>query len=136
MTALRLTGGTIRTMDPGAPVAREVLVDGGRIVARTRAPATELDLRGRCVLPGLNDAHVHFPTWSAAQRQVPLEGARTVAEAMVRGGGGRRHGRGAAGPGGGGVARVARGPLAARAGLARRRLGGARRAGPDHARPR
>src|SRR3954447_8955155 len=84
MTAWRLTGGTIRTMDPGAPVAREVLVDGGRIVARTRAPATELDLRGRCVLPGLNDAHVPFPTWSAAQQQVRLEGARTIEEALDR----------------------------------------------------
>ena len=34
------------------------------------------------MLPGLNDAHVHFPTWSLAQRQVRLEGARSLAEAV------------------------------------------------------
>src|SRR4051812_25639655 len=84
MTAIRLTGGTIRTMDPAEPVAAELLVDGGRVVRRSRAEAAEVDLRGRCVLPGLNDAHVHFPTWSAAQHQVRLEDARTIEEALDR----------------------------------------------------
>ena len=36
------------------------------------------------MLPGLNDAHVHFPTWSLAQRQVRLEGAESLAEAVGR----------------------------------------------------
>src|SRR3954468_14365492 len=84
MTATRFAGGTIRTMDAVAPLAGDLLVDGARVVARTTARVAEVDLRGRCVLPGLNDAHVHFPTWSAAQRQVRLEGARTIAEALDR----------------------------------------------------
>jgi predicted amidohydrolase YtcJ len=36
------------------------------------------------VLPGLNDAHVHFPTWSLAQRQVRLDGVHSLAEAVGR----------------------------------------------------
>ena len=35
------------------------------------------------MLPGLNDSHVHFPTWSLAQRQVRLEGARSLDEAVA-----------------------------------------------------
>src|SRR3954452_8914225 len=84
VTATRLTGGTIRTMDAGRPVADELLVEGARIVDRTAATPAEVDLRGACVLPGFNDAHVHFPTWSAAQQQVRLEGTRTIEEALDR----------------------------------------------------
>src|SRR3712207_3633557 len=84
MTATRLTGGTIRTMDAHAPEVPELLLEHGRVVDRTTADPRAVDLRGRCVLPGLNDAHVHFPTWSAAQRQIRLEGARTVEEALGR----------------------------------------------------
>ena len=36
------------------------------------------------MLPGLNDAHVHFPTWSLAQRQVRLDGVRSLVEAVGR----------------------------------------------------
>jgi predicted amidohydrolase YtcJ len=36
------------------------------------------------VLPGFNDAHVHFPTWAMAQRQVRLEGAPTIEAAVER----------------------------------------------------
>jgi hypothetical protein len=41
-----------------------------------------VDLGGRCVLPGFSDSHVHFPTWSLAQQQVRLEGARSLDEAL------------------------------------------------------
>lgn len=82
MSALRLHGGTIRTL-AGAPAA-ELLVEGDRVVERCAGPVRDVDLDGACVLPGLNDAHVHFPTWSVAQRQVRLEGARTVEEALDR----------------------------------------------------
>ncbi|MDX6478047.1 MAG: hypothetical protein QOG29_634, partial [Gaiellaceae bacterium] len=41
-----------------------------------------IDLGGRCVLPGFNDSHVHFPTWAVAQGQVRLESARTLEEAV------------------------------------------------------
>ena len=84
MTALRLSGGAIRTMDPARPLLDELLVEDGRVVSRTRERPVEVDLRGRCVLPGFSDGHVHFPTWAAAQRQVRLEGTRTIEEALER----------------------------------------------------
>src|SRR4051794_2730551 len=82
MTATRLAGGTIRTMDASRPLADELLVEGAHVVDRTAATPEEIDLRGACVLPGLNDAHVHFPTWSAAQQQVRRGGAGTLDEAL------------------------------------------------------
>jgi hypothetical protein len=48
------------------------------------ATPERVDLRGRCVLPGFNDSHVHFPTWSLAQRQVRLEGTASLEEALER----------------------------------------------------
>jgi predicted amidohydrolase YtcJ len=84
MTALRLHGGTIRTLDPSRPLVDELLIEGECVVERTSETPREVDLRGACVLPGFNDAHVHFPTWAAAQRQVRLEGTRTIEEALDR----------------------------------------------------
>src|SRR3954454_671342 len=72
-------------MDPAVPVVGELLVEDGVVVTRTSGRPTEVDLRGRCLLPGFSDAHVHFPTWAIAQRQVRLEGAHTIEEALDRG---------------------------------------------------
>lgn len=64
-----LVGGRIRTMDPHGTVAEAVAVRDGRIVAvgsngdvrDLAGPGTEVtDLRGRTVLPGLTDCHVHL----------------------------------------------------------------------------
>ena len=85
-----LETGVIRTLEPTMPVARALAIAGERIaggvgVHETALPSPDVvDLRGRCVLPGFNDAHVHFPTWSLAQRQVRLEGSRTLDEALER----------------------------------------------------
>src|SRR5215468_422766 len=85
-----LENGVIRTLDASLPIARALAIAGERIAGGVGTHETALaspevvDLRGRCVLPGLNDAHVHFPTWSLAQRQVRLEGARTIEEALDR----------------------------------------------------
>jgi predicted amidohydrolase YtcJ len=84
MEPILLEGGTIRTLDPAAPTVDRLAIAGGRIVERPPADARRIDLGGRCVLPGLNDAHVHFPTWSMAQRQVRLEGAGSLVEAVGR----------------------------------------------------
>lgn len=61
-----LHNGAIFTGDPAAPWADAVAFEGDRIVAVGRgaavlgdAPATRIDLGGRLVIPGLNDAHVH-----------------------------------------------------------------------------
>lgn len=65
---LMFTGGVIRTMDPAAPRAEAVAVEGSRIAAagtledvRSRAgPAEQIDLRGGLLLPGFIDAHNHY----------------------------------------------------------------------------
>ena len=57
-------------------------IANGRVAADPAPDALRVDLQGRCVLPGLNDSHVHFPTWALAQRQVRLEGARSLDEAV------------------------------------------------------
>src|SRR5947209_4525121 len=77
-------------MEQSLPVARALaiageLVAGGVATHETALPSPErVDLGGRCVLPGFNDAHVHFPTWSVARREVRLEGARSLEEAVAR----------------------------------------------------
>ncbi len=43
-----------------------------------------MNLGGRCVLPAFTDSHVHFPTWSLAQRQVKLDGCASLEEALAR----------------------------------------------------
>jgi predicted amidohydrolase YtcJ len=85
-----LENGVIRTLEPTMPAARALAIAGERIAGGVGVHETALaspdvvDLRGRCVLPGFNDSHVHFPTWSLAQRQVRLEGAPTLDETLVR----------------------------------------------------
>ncbi len=76
--------GTIRTLDPAAPVGERLAVTDGRFAAAPAPGARRVDLAGACVLPGFNDAHVHFPTWALGQGQVRLEGARSRAEAVGR----------------------------------------------------
>src|SRR2546423_3325595 len=114
-------------MEPSLPTVRALAIAGHQVVGgvgthETALPTPErVALRGRCVLPGFSDSHVHFPTWSLAQRQVRLEGTATLEEA-----GGRDRG---GGPGG-----AARG-LAGRAGLGGRGRGPPRAAtkGTAHA---
>ena len=85
-----LENGVIRTLEPTMPVARALAIAGHRIAGGVGVHETALaspevvDLGGRCVLPGFNDAHVHFPTWSLAQRQVRLDATRTLDEALER----------------------------------------------------
>src|SRR2546426_1056622 len=77
-------------MEPTLPVARALAIAGDRIAGGVGTHETALaspdavDLGGRCVLPGLNDSHVHFPTWALAQRQVRLEGTASLDEALQR----------------------------------------------------
>ena len=77
-------------MEPTLPVARALAIAGDRIAGGVGTHETALaspdavDLGGRCVLPGLNDSHVHFPTRALAQRQVRLEGTASLDEALQR----------------------------------------------------
>ena len=85
-----LENGVVRTMDPSLPMARSLAIAGERIAGgvgthETALPSPDVvDLAGRCVVPGLTDAHVHFPTWSLAQRDVRLEDVSGLAEALER----------------------------------------------------
>ncbi len=85
-----LDNGVIRTMDEALPVARALAIAGERVAGgvgthETALPTPDVvDLRGRCVVPGFTDSHVHFPTWSLAQRDIRLEGVSTLAEALER----------------------------------------------------
>src|SRR5438309_1485659 len=77
-------------MNAQLPTQRALAIAGERIAGGVGVHETALaspdvvDLRGRVVLPGLNDAHVHFPTWSLAQDELSLEGCASLAEALDR----------------------------------------------------
>ena len=85
-----LANGVIRTMDPSLPTCAALALAGDRVVGGVGAhenalPTPErVDLGGRCALPAFTDAHVHFPTWSLARRDVRLEDAASLAEALAR----------------------------------------------------
>jgi predicted amidohydrolase YtcJ len=85
-----LENGLIRTMEPSLPTAAALAIAGERIVGGVGTHETALaspervDLGGLCVLPGFTDSHVHFAQWSLAQRQVRLEGTRSLEEAVAR----------------------------------------------------
>src|SRR2546427_7003742 len=73
-------GGTIYTVVPSNPRAEAFAVKGGRFIAvgksddllkAHRGPRTEVvDLEGRCVVPGLIDAHAHFAALRRLKRQL------------------------------------------------------------------
>lgn len=81
-------------MEAAAPSARAAAVRGGRFLfvggehdARGAlaggGPPEEVDLGGRCVLPGLTDSHLHFQWYSRSLHGVDAE-TPTLAEAAAR----------------------------------------------------
>lgn len=110
MTAdLILHNGRIHTVDRDRPTASAVAVLDGRFVAvgddatvmAQRGPATRvIDLRGRTVIPGLNDSHLHLirgglnynlelrwegvPSLADALRMLREQAARTPSPQWVR----------------------------------------------------
>ncbi|HZO34814.1 MAG TPA: amidohydrolase [Gaiellaceae bacterium] len=85
-----LENGLIRTLDPQVPTQRALAIAGERIAGGVGVHETALaspevvDLGGYTVVPGLNDAHVHFPTWAVAQTEVNLDGCGSLDEAIAR----------------------------------------------------
>ena len=85
-----LENGTIRTLEPTMPVVRALAIAGNRVAGGVGTHETALatpdrvNLGGRCVLPGFSDAHVHFPSWALAQREVRLEDTASLDEALAR----------------------------------------------------
>ncbi|MDQ3067357.1 MAG: amidohydrolase family protein [Actinomycetota bacterium] len=85
-----LENGIVRTLDPSLPTSRALAIAGAYVAGGVGVHETALaspetiDLGGRCVLPAFTDSHVHFPTWSLAQRQVKLDGCKSLDEALAR----------------------------------------------------
>jgi predicted amidohydrolase YtcJ len=91
--ALVVTNANIHTMDAKRTVAQAMAVADGRIIAvgsdaDVRAligPNTRvIDAGGRLVLPGFNDAHVHFLETGAQLSSVDLRSAKTPQEFVQR----------------------------------------------------
>jgi len=86
---LIITNAKVWTVDKANPTAQAVAVLGDRIVAvgstadveSLRGQATKvIDAGGKLLLPGFNDAHVHFVTSGARLDQIQLSDASTVEE--------------------------------------------------------
>jgi predicted amidohydrolase YtcJ len=89
---LLLLNGKVFTADARGTIAQAVALDNERIVAvgsdaelraRYRAART-VDLKGRLVTPGFNDAHIHFLGGGLSLLRVDLIGAKTLEEAKER----------------------------------------------------
>ena len=90
--SLLLFNGKVFTADENSTIGEAVAVDGEKIVAvgTTRdlrnqfQAAREIDLQGKLVTPGFNDAHVHFFRGALALLNVNLLDAKSLAEAQSR----------------------------------------------------
>lgn len=90
--SLLLFNGKVFTADESYSVAEAVAVDGERIVAVGKSgdlrakyqAAKEIDLQGKLVTPGFNDAHLHFLRGALSLLTVNLQDAKTVEEAKAR----------------------------------------------------
>lgn len=93
MSTLVLFNGPIYTLDPTQPVVRAVAIRDGRILAagtegRVQAAVAgqrgeTINLRGRAVVPGLTDAHVHILFQGLAAREARLGEAMTLEAALA-----------------------------------------------------
>ena len=90
---LVLTNAVVHTVDVSRPRAEAVAVRGGRITAvgssaELRAfvgPKTRvMDLQGRTLVPGFEDAHAHFLGIGFARLDVDLVGTSSYAEVVAR----------------------------------------------------
>ncbi|HEY9284419.1 MAG TPA: amidohydrolase [Pyrinomonadaceae bacterium] len=90
--SLVLTNGKVFTADERGTLAQAVAIDGDRIAAvgtdaeirRGYAGARTIDLGGRLVTPGFNDAHIHFLNGGRSMMLVNFGGATTLAETKRR----------------------------------------------------
>src|SRR3954451_4189354 len=87
---LILHGGKILTVDNKSTVVQAIAIKEGRIaavgtdkdiLAREKGAQTRLvDLRGKTVLPGLNDAHVHTLSAGLSEFREPLPPLGSIAD--------------------------------------------------------
>jgi predicted amidohydrolase YtcJ len=90
---LVITNANIHTMDAKRTVASSIAVSGGKIIAigsdaDTRSligPSTRvIDAGGKLVLPGFNDAHVHFSETGSQLSSVDLRSSKSPQEFVQR----------------------------------------------------
>lgn len=83
--------GAIFTGDSRKPWVEALVIEGGRIVfaggqveALSYSAETKIDLGGRLVLPGFNDAHLHFVEGGKGMLGLNLRDADSLEEFLVR----------------------------------------------------
>lgn len=81
---LLLVNGKVLTVDPAFSVTSAIAVRDGKVVAtggadlaKRYAASQTIDLKGRTLMPGFTDAHVHMMTMS--HRQISMEGVTSIA---------------------------------------------------------
>lgn len=88
-----LLNGTVRTQDKNRPLAGAVAIANDRILAvgesheikSLAGSGTEiLDLKGRLVLPGFMDSHLHYYDWAMGRRNLDLADVGSFAEFQDR----------------------------------------------------
>jgi predicted amidohydrolase YtcJ len=88
-----LVHGRIYTVNSRQPWAEALAIRDGKVLAvgteremaHYRGPSTKvIDAKGRLVLPGFTDCHVHFMDGSFSMQQVNVEDAKTLAEIQER----------------------------------------------------
>ena len=90
---LIVVNGNVRTLDKNKPKAQAIASSGGRIIAvgtnaEVRALAgldtVIIDAKQRLVLPGFNDAHVHFTAIGNRFSHLDLRNAESADEVVER----------------------------------------------------
>lgn len=90
---LVLVHSRIYTVNPKQPWAEALAIREGKLlavgtdrdIARYRGTSTQvIDGKGRLVLPGFTDCHVHFLDGSFSLQQVSLDDAKTIGEIQQR----------------------------------------------------
>ncbi len=88
---LVLANGKIHTMNSARLRAHAIAFANGRVAAfdddalAMHGTRTEIiDLRGRAVIPGLIDHHIHFTAYAASLSRVNLDGAGSLEQAVAR----------------------------------------------------
>jgi hypothetical protein len=93
MSCLLLVNGRFHTQDPACPRAAAAAICGGRFLAvgadsevRALAGAGSqvIDLRGRRVIPGLVDGHIHYYDWALGRQRLQLSELASLGQVLDR----------------------------------------------------